>query len=56
LGKHDPEALAGWLYDSLRGKLLLTFQDDVLLFPGHSKGSLIASKITPGTHDLLVNQ
>jgi hydroxyacylglutathione hydrolase len=43
-----PQLLAGYLYDSLRNKLM-TLPDDVLVYPGHGAGSACGKKMDKET-------
>lgn len=43
---HTPQQLAGLLYDSLHGKLLV-LPDDVEVYPAHGAGSLCGRNISP---------
>lgn len=49
------EDLAGWLYDSLRGKIM-TLPDDVLVYPAHGAGSACGKNMSKETWDTLGNQ
>lgn len=47
--------LAGWLYDSLRNKIL-PLEDTVIVYPAHGAGSACGKKIQSGSSDTLGNQ
>jgi glyoxylase-like metal-dependent hydrolase (beta-lactamase superfamily II)/rhodanese-related sulfurtransferase len=49
------EDLAGHLFDSLRNKIM-TLPDDVIVNPGHGKGSACGKKMSDETLDTLGNQ
>ena len=49
------EDLAGWLYDSLRGKIM-TLPDDVIVYPAHGAGSACGKNMSKETWDTLGNQ
>ena len=49
------EDLAGWLYDSLRHKIM-TLPDDVVVYPAHGAGSACGKNMSSETWDLLGNQ
>ncbi len=49
------EDLAGWLYDSLRNKIM-TLPDDVIVYPAHGAGSACGKNMSSETWDLLGNQ
>lgn len=47
--------LAGYLYDSLRNKIM-TLADDVIVYPAHGAGSACGKNMSKETSDLLGNQ
>ncbi len=47
--------LAGYLYDSLRNKIM-TLPDDVIVYPAHGAGSACGKNMSKETSDLLGNQ
>ncbi|TXK45842.1 MBL fold metallo-hydrolase [Pontibacter qinzhouensis] len=49
------EQLAGHLYDSLRNKIM-TFAEDVIIFPAHGAGSACGKNMSKETSDTLGNQ
>jgi glyoxylase-like metal-dependent hydrolase (beta-lactamase superfamily II)/rhodanese-related sulfurtransferase len=49
------EDLAGWLFDSLRNKIM-TLADDVIVYPGHGAGSACGKNMSEETWDTLGNQ
>ncbi|MFK7807014.1 MAG: rhodanese-like domain-containing protein [Saprospiraceae bacterium] len=49
------EDLAGWLYDSLRHKIM-TLPDDVIVYPAHGAGSACGKNMSSETWDTLGNQ
>ncbi len=49
------EDLAGWLFDSLRNKIM-TLPDDVIVYPAHGAGSACGKNMSSETWDLLGNQ
>ncbi|MEZ5044638.1 MAG: rhodanese-like domain-containing protein [Saprospiraceae bacterium] len=49
------EDLAGWLFDSLRNKIM-TLPDDVLVYPAHGAGSACGKNMSSETWDTLGNQ
>lgn len=49
------EDLAGWLYDSLRNKIM-TLPDDVIVYPAHGAGSSCGKNMSDETYDTLGNQ
>ena len=49
------EDLAGWLFDSLRQKIM-TLPDDVVVYPAHGAGSACGKNMSSETFDLLGNQ
>jgi len=49
------EDLAGWLYDSLRNKIM-TLSDDVIVYPAHGAGSACGKNMSSDTSDTLGNQ
>ena len=54
-GSITTEDLAGWLYDSLRNKIM-TLPDDVLVYPAHGAGSACGKSMSKETWDTLGNQ
>lgn len=54
-GKLTKEELAGWLYDSLRTKIM-TLPDDVIVYPAHGAGSACGKNMSRETWDTLGNQ
>ncbi|HRX93431.1 MAG TPA: MBL fold metallo-hydrolase [Chitinophagaceae bacterium] len=50
-----PEILAGYLYDSLRNKIM-TLPDDVVVYPGHGAGSACGKNMSKETTDTLGHQ
>jgi len=49
------EDLAGWLYDSLRNKIM-PLPDSVIVYPAHGAGSACGKNMSSETWDLLGNQ
>jgi len=49
------EDLAGWLYDSLRTKIM-TLPDDIIVYPAHGAGSACGKNMSSETWDTLGNQ
>ncbi len=49
------EELAGWLYDSLRSKIM-TLPDQVIVYPAHGAGSACGKNMSSETWDTLGNQ
>jgi hydroxyacylglutathione hydrolase len=49
------EDLAGWLFDSLRNKIM-TLPDDVMVYPAHGAGSACGKNMSSETFDTLGNQ
>ncbi|WP_452233201.1 MBL fold metallo-hydrolase [Lacinutrix sp. MEBiC02595] len=49
------EMLAGYLYDSLRNKIM-TLPDDIIVFPAHGAGSACGKNMSKETTDTLGNQ
>jgi len=49
------EDLAGWLFDSLRNKIM-TLPDDVIVYPAHGAGSACGKNMSSETWDYLGNQ
>jgi len=49
------EDLAGWLYDSLRNKIM-TLPDEVIVYPAHGAGSACGKNMSKETWDTLGNQ
>jgi len=47
--------LAGWLYDSLRSKIL-PLSDDIIVYPAHGAGSACGKNMSTETWDTLGNQ
>lgn len=54
-GEVTTEDLAGWLYDSLREKIM-TLPDSVVVYPGHGAGSACGKSMSDETWDTLGNQ
>ena len=54
-GSITAEDLAGWLYDSLRNKIL-PLPDHVLVYPAHGAGSACGKNMSKDTWDTLGNQ
>ncbi|EAR96103.1 metallo-beta-lactamase family protein (macronuclear) [Tetrahymena thermophila SB210] len=54
-GEITKEDLAGWMYDSLRNKIM-KLDPKVIVYPGHGAGSPCGKKISDGTFDTLENQ
>ncbi|MEM6737016.1 MAG: rhodanese-like domain-containing protein [Bacteroidota bacterium] len=54
-GKLTQEELAGYLYDSLRNKIM-TLADEVMVYPAHGAGSACGKNMSEDTTDLLGNQ
>jgi hydroxyacylglutathione hydrolase len=54
-GSITKEDLAGFLYDSLREKIM-TLPNDVLVYPGHGAGSACGKNMSSDTWDTLGNQ
>ncbi|AEE50218.1 MBL fold metallo-hydrolase [Haliscomenobacter hydrossis] len=54
-GEVTQEDLAGWLYDSLREKIM-TLPDEVLVYPGHGAGSACGKNMSKETWDTLGRQ
>lgn len=54
-GELTKEDLAGWLYDSLRSKIM-TLPDDVLVYPAHGAGSACGKSMSKETWDTLGHQ
>ncbi len=54
-GDIDQDALAGYLYDSLRSKIM-TLPDEVIVYPAHGAGSACGKNMSKETTDLLGNQ
>ncbi len=54
-GKLTKEKLAGWLFDSLRKKIM-PLPDDVLVYPAHGAGSACGKNMSSETWDTLGNQ
>lgn len=54
-GKLTKEDLAGYLYDSLRTKIM-TLPDGVIVYPAHGAGSACGKNMSNETTDLLGNQ
>ncbi len=54
-GEVTKEDLAGWLYDSLRTKIM-PLSDDVIVYPGHGAGSACGKNMSNETWDTLGNQ
>lgn len=49
------EDLAGWLFDSLRNKIMV-LPDDVMVYPAHGAGSACGKNMSKETFDTLGNQ
>ena len=54
-GKLTVEDLAGWLYDSLRNKIM-TLPDDVIVYPAHGQGSACGKNMSSETWSTLGEQ
>ena len=54
-GDITKEDLAGWLFDSLRNKIM-PLPDDVLVYPAHGAGSACGKNMSKETWDTLGNQ
>lgn len=54
-GDITQEDLAGYLFDSLRNKIM-TLSDDVIIYPGHGAGSACGKKMSNETLDTLGHQ
>ena len=54
-GEVTTEDLAGWLFDSLRSKIM-PLPDDVIVYPGHGAGSACGKNMSDETWDTLGNQ
>lgn len=54
-GSITKEDLAGWLYDSLRTKIM-PLADDVIVYPAHGAGSACGKNMSSETWDTLGNQ
>lgn len=54
-GSLTKEDLAGWLYDSLRNKIM-TLPDEVIVYPAHGAGSACGKNMSKETWDTLGNQ
>jgi hydroxyacylglutathione hydrolase len=54
-GSITKEDLAGWLFDSLRNKIM-TLADDVIVYPAHGAGSSCGKNMSAETWDTLGNQ
>lgn len=54
-GSITKEDLAGWLYDSLRTKIM-PLPDEVLVYPGHGAGSACGKNMSSETWDTLGHQ
>lgn len=54
-GEVTTEDLAGWLYDSLREKVM-TLPDEVVIYPAHGAGSACGKNMSSETQDTLGNQ
>lgn len=54
-GSVTKEDLAGWLYDSLRSKIM-TLPDEVLVYPAHGAGSACGKNMSSDTWDTLGHQ
>lgn len=49
------EDLAGWLYDSLRNKIM-PLPDEIMVYPAHGAGSACGKSMSSDTYDTLGNQ
>jgi hydroxyacylglutathione hydrolase len=54
-GSVTKEDLAGWLYDSLRSKIM-PLPDNVMVYPAHGAGSACGKSMSSETYDTLGNQ
>ncbi|MCA0932841.1 MBL fold metallo-hydrolase [Lutimonas saemankumensis] len=54
-GKLTEKDLAGYLYDSLRNKIM-TLPDDIIIYPNHGAGSACGKNMSSETFDTLGNQ
>lgn len=54
-GSVTKEDLAGWLFDSLRNKIM-TLPDEVIVYPAHGAGSACGKNMSSETWDTLGNQ
>ncbi|MCB0562954.1 MAG: MBL fold metallo-hydrolase [Phaeodactylibacter sp.] len=54
-GSLTKEDLAGWLYDSLRNKIMV-LPDEVIVYPAHGAGSACGKNMSKDTWDTLGNQ
>ncbi|MDX2247529.1 MAG: MBL fold metallo-hydrolase [Bacteroidia bacterium] len=54
-GQITQEDLAGWLFDSLRTKIM-NLPDDVIVYPGHGAGSACGKNMSSETWDTLGHQ
>jgi hydroxyacylglutathione hydrolase len=54
-GSLTKEDLAGWLFDSLRNKIM-TLPDNVIVYPAHGAGSACGKNMSSETWDTLGNQ
>lgn len=54
-GSVTKEDLAGWLFDSLREKIM-TLPDEVIVYPAHGAGSACGKNMSKDTWDTLGNQ
>ncbi|MBI1782044.1 MAG: MBL fold metallo-hydrolase [Sphingobacteriales bacterium] len=54
-GEITQEVLAGYLFDSLRNKVM-NLPDDIIVYPGHGAGSACGKKISNETADTLGHQ
>lgn len=54
-GEITTEDLAGWLFDSLREKIM-TLPDEVIVYPGHGAGSACGKNMSDETWDTLGHQ
>lgn len=55
MGSVTKEDLAGWLYDSLRNKIMV-LPDDVIVYPAHGAGSACGKNMSSETWDTLGHQ
>ena len=53
-GEITKEDLAGWMFDSLRNKIM-KLDHNVTVYPGHGAGSPCGKKIAEGASDTLAN-
>ena len=55
IGEITQEDLAGWLFDSLRNKIMV-LGDDVIVYPGHGAGSACGKNMSDETWDTIGHQ